>query len=198
MDWGNISNIGMWTNYIKTFGFWAPLVAFGLFAVQAALPVFPYMVLATAGGLLFGYKLGFLLAWLGALFGACIAYGICKWLAYDWASEKLHNKFGYDVNRTNPGIAFWSIVAARIIPVVPTPLINAAAAVGGVSFWNFFFSSALGKIPSALIYTGLGFVLYKYQIDNEDITLALVIIGILLGLMILGKKYGRRFIKLPF
>jgi len=198
MDWDNITNIGLWSSYIKSFGLLAPLVAFGLFAVQAALPILPYMVLATVGGLLFGYKLGFVLAWLGALCGACTAYVICKWLAFDWASAKLQDRFGYDISRTNSTIAFWSIVAARIIPVVPTPLINAAAAVSGVSFWNFFFSSALGKIPTALLYSSLGHFIYKYRIDDDDITMALAVVGVLLLLLVIGKKYGKQLIKLPF
>ncbi len=185
-----LANITTLTSYIKTFGIMAPAVAFGLFVVQAALPVFPYVILAAAGGILFGFKIGFFLSWSGALFGACLAYWVCRLLGFEWAQQKLNKWFGYDVNRTNAGIAFWTIVIARVVPVVPTPLINVAAAVGGVSFWNFFFSSAIGKVPSAVLYTGLGLALFKTQ----DIKLALIILGVILTLVALGRYYAKDFL----
>lgn len=188
----NVSNlsVSMVINYIRAFGILAPLVAFFLFMVQAALPVFPYVILAVAGGLLFGFKLGFLLSWLGALAGACLAYWICKLIAGDWASRKIKERLGYDLKKIDAEMAFWTIVLARVVPVVPTPIINVAAALGGVSFWNFFFSSAIGKIPSAVIYTGLGICLFQ----TRDIKLTIGIIAAILGLAVVGRymrKKGR-------
>ncbi|HHV15792.1 MAG TPA: TVP38/TMEM64 family protein [Gelria sp.] len=186
---GNLS-VSMAIDYIRTFGILAPLVAFVLFMVQAALPVFPYVILAAAGGLLFGFKIGFLLAWLGALLGACLAYWICKLLGGDWAARKIKEQWGYDVKSMNGEMAFWSIVLARVVPVVPTPIINVAAALGGVPFWNFFFSSAIGKIPTAVLYTGLGVCLFRAQ----DIKLTLGIIAAIIFLFAAGRyilKKGR-------
>lgn len=192
MDFADLTNINTVTSYVRTFGIFAPLVAFGLFVVQAALPVFPYIILAAAGGLLFGFKIGFLISWLGALMGATLAYWVCRLLAAEWAERKIRQRFGYDINRTDSWMAFWGIVIARIVPVIPTPLINAVAAVGGVSFWNFFFSSALGKIPSAVLYTGLGLALFK----TRDIKLALLILAAIITLAVLGRYYTKdRFFK---
>lgn len=186
----NVSNlsVSMVINYIRAFGILAPLVAFALFMVQAALPVFPYVVLAAAGGLLFGFKMGFLLSWLGALAGACLAYGICKWLGGEWASQKINERWGYDVKRVNGEMAFWTIVLARVVPVVPTPIINVAAALGGVPFWNFFLSSAIGKIPSAVLYTGLGVCLFQ----TRDIKLTLAILAAILALVAAGRYMTKK------
>ena len=188
----NLSNlsISMVIDYIKAFGILAPLVAFAFFVVQAALPVFPYVILAAAGGLLFGFKMGFLLSWLGALVGACLAYWICKLVGGEWAARKINDSWSYDVKQVNGEMAFWTIVLARIVPVVPTPIINVAAALGGVPFWNFFFSSAIGKIPSAVLYTGLGICLFQ----TRDIKLTLAIIGAIVALVAVGRymtKKGR-------
>jgi len=186
---GNLS-VSMVISYVRDFGILAPLVAFVLFVAQAALPVFPYVILAAAGGLLFGFKLGFLLSWLGALTGACLAYWLCKWLGGEWANRKIKERWDYDVKQVNGEMAFWTIVLARIVPVIPTPIINVAAALGGVPFWNFFFSSAIGKIPSAVLYTGLGICLFQ----TRDIKLTLVIIGAIVALVAVGRymtKKGR-------
>jgi len=171
----NISMLKLVT-YINNFGLLAPAIAFGLFVIQAVFPVFPYILLATAGGVLFGFKLGFILSWLGALTGACIAYGLCRLFNSTQLSNKLASRFSYNLNAYNSEMAFWSIIIARVIPVVPTPLINVAAAIGGVSFWTFFFSSAIGKIPSAALYTGLGLCLFR----SKDIKLTLFLLAIII------------------
>ncbi len=51
-------NLAVLSSYVQHFGAWAPAVAFLLFIIQAALPVFPYIILAAAGGMLFGLKTG--------------------------------------------------------------------------------------------------------------------------------------------
>ena len=81
MDIQIFNSLYLMSSYLKEFGFLAPFVAFGLFVLQAAVPVFPYIILAAAGGLIFGFKMGFLLSWIGALVGACVAYWICRYAA---------------------------------------------------------------------------------------------------------------------
>lgn len=174
--------------YINGFGIFAPLAAFLLFIIQAILPVFPYVILAAAGGILFGFKLGVLLSWLGALTGACIAYWMCRVLGYPQFLQRFYTRMGYDVQQLDSSMAFWTIIVARIIPVIPTPLINATAALGGVSFPNFVASSAIGKIPSAVLYTGLGLALFK----AKDIQTFLLIIGLTLLFFLLVKYQGKR------
>jgi uncharacterized membrane protein YdjX (TVP38/TMEM64 family) len=179
----------MLNNYIQHFGVWAPAVAFFLFIVQAALPVFPYIILAAAGGILFGFKTGVLLAWSGALIGACINYWFCRRVGYEKVSRWLFKRYGYDPNNQNASTAFWSIVISLVLPFVPTALVNAGAAFGGVSFRNFFLAVAIGKIPTAVLYTGLGLALFKAR---EVRTILLIIAGtiiLLLALKILGRKY---------
>jgi len=181
-------NIIILSNYIKSFGLLAPAVAFGLFVIQAVLPVFPYIILAAAGGILFGFKMGFLLAWSGALVGACLAYWLCKFMGTDWVIKIVQSRFGYNLRRINPEMAFWSIIVARIVPIVPTPMINIAAALGGISFWVFFLSSAIGKIPSAVLYTGLGLCLFEIR----DIKLTLGILSLIIITAMIGHYLAKR------
>jgi uncharacterized membrane protein YdjX (TVP38/TMEM64 family) len=177
MDFGNIQEL---STYIHQFGIYAPIVAFILFVIQAAFPVFPYFILAAAGGILFGFKLGVLLSWLGALTGACFAYWMCRLLGYTRLLQWYYHRLGYDARQLDSTLAFWTIVAARIIPVIPTPLINAAAALGGVPFLTFLTSSAIGKLPLAVIYTGLGLALFK----AKDFQPVLAIVGITIIMLI--------------
>ncbi len=174
------------SSYVRTFGIMAPLAAFVLFALQAAFPIFPYFILAAAAGMLFGLKAGILLSWSGALTGACLAYGMCRILGSKRPNNFIKKHLGYDVRTLNKELAFWSILIARIIPVIPTPVINVAAAISEVPFWNFFFSSALGKLPTAILYTGL----VIYQFNAREIKLVLLILAVLLLLALAVRYWG--------
>lgn len=185
-DIGSIS-IEVVITYVQSFGILAPLAAYALFVIQAALPVFPYLLLASAAGLLFGFKLGFLIAWSGALSGACLSYFIFRWAAGNWARERLLFRWGFDISHIDREAAFWSILLARVIPVIPTPVINLIAGVGKIPFWHFFLSSAMGKLPTALLYTGLGVSLFR----NRDIETTLLIVAFMLVLIIAGRYLGK-------
>jgi uncharacterized membrane protein YdjX (TVP38/TMEM64 family) len=188
MDY-SLSNLSITVviNYVQSFGIMAPLAAFLLFALQAALPVLPYVVLASACGMLFGFKLGFLLSWSGALLGACVAYMLSRWAGGNWARQMIQSRWGYDMRHFDQEAAFWGILLARIIPVVPTPIINIAAGISKVPFWHFFFSSALGKLPTALLYTGLGISLLR----NRDVKSTAIILGLILILAWAGRCYAK-------
>jgi uncharacterized membrane protein YdjX (TVP38/TMEM64 family) len=188
---GSHINLPFIIQYIRTFGLMAPLAAFLLFALQAAFPVFPYLILAAAAGMIFGFKLGILLSWSGALAGACLAYGLCRLLGANRTNHFIQRHLGYDVKQFDREMAFWSILAARIIPIIPTPAINIAAAVGEVPFWNFFFSSALGKLPTAILYTGLGVCLF----NARDIKTVLLILSALLLLAITFRYWSKHRVK---
>ncbi len=184
----SVDNINALITLIKSYGLLGPAVAFALFIIQAVLPVFPYMILATAGGILFGFKLGFFLAWSGALIGACLAYWVCRIAGTERVIKTVKNRYAFDLREFDRRFAFWSIVLARILPVVPTPIINATAALTGVPFWVFFFSSAIGKLPTALLYTGLGLSLFQIQ----DVRLALLLLGVVLFLLLAGHYLGKK------
>ena len=173
--------------YITSFQALAPLVTLGLFFIQAVLPVFPYMILAGAAGMVFGFWKGFVLAWVGALAGACSAFWVSRWLGKEWFVGRINERYHLDLESVDPRYGFWMILIARIFPVVPTPFINVAAGVGGVRFSVFALSSALGKIPTAVIYTAIGYNLYR----TRDLTQALVLIGFILIVSYFGINHFR-------
>lgn len=181
-------NIESTVNFIRGFGLLAPGVAFLLFTLHAIAPVFPYFILAGAAGVVFGFWEGAALAWSGALTGACCAFLLTRALGWEWLYKHLNRRYGLEVKRINPHLSFWAILLARIFPVVPTPLINTVSAVSGVSFGIFFLASALGKLPTALVYSGLGSHLYK----SRDLAGTVVMLGIVFLAGWVGMKVVRQ------
>lgn len=188
MDFNNYQYV---IAYVNQFGVFAPLVFFLLFAIQAMLPVFPYVIMAAAAGFLFGFQQGIVLSWFGALTGACLAYWICRWFGIGSFLDKYYIRSGYDVCKLSSRVAFWTIIIARIIPIVPTPLINVGAALGGVPFPTFLLSSAIGKIPTAVLYTGLGLALFQAR----DVKTILFIIVAGISIMLLTRYAANQWFR---
>jgi Uncharacterized conserved protein len=151
------------SEYIRSFGYYAPMVALILFTIQAALPVFPYAILVAATVIIFGVKTGFAISLLGAILGSEICYWLCRKLGADWFNAKILGRWGYDTRKVNSGIAFGGIIVAHLVPVFPSAMITMAAAVSGVGFISFTVATTLGLIPATLAYTGLGWYLFHVQ-----------------------------------
>ncbi|MGE5389782.1 MAG: TVP38/TMEM64 family protein [Deltaproteobacteria bacterium] len=180
-------NLAYIQRYIAEWGSLAPVMVWLAFVVQAMLPIFPYLVVAAGAGALFGFKIGFLVSWLGAVCGCCIGFAVCKYLGADWARNHILYKYDYDLEHITPETAFWTIATALIIPFVPTPVVNAAAGLSGIRFRTFFISVLLGKIPTALLYTGLGVSIFGMR----DVRLTLILISCIVVLVALARRYTK-------
>lgn len=181
-------DLALLANYIKTFGYLAPLIAFLLIALQATFPFLPYGILTAATAILFGFKAGFLISWIGALSGASISYWTGRYFGNDFLKNIFQKLFSIKIEKINSETAFWSIVLAHIIPVFPISFVNIAAVLGKVSYRNFLLSSAIGIFPSAILYTGLGLLLFKVQ----DINIVLAILIAVISLLILGRYIAKK------
>lgn len=142
--------------------------------------------------MVYGYVKGTLLAWLGALAGACILFFLSKYVARDFFVERLRNKYDFDLQDFDGRHIFWILLVCRIFPVVPTTLINVGSAISGVSNLIFISSSALGKLPWAIIYVALG----NYFMKSHDIMGTLSIIGGIFLVSFIGVGFFRQ--RLPF
>jgi len=183
----NHHNLAGLQQYIAGWGSMTPFIVWLIFVVQAMVPVFPYLVVAAAAGALFGFKIGFLVSWLGAVCGCCIGFVVCKYLGAEWARNKIRYKYNYDLEHITPETAFWTIATALIIPFVPTPLVNAAAGLSGIRFRTFFISILIGKIPTAVLYTGLGVSIFGMR----DVRLTLIIVTCIVILLALSRRYSK-------
>jgi len=184
IDHAHLAHFG---SSLRSLGGVAPVALFSGLMVQAVLPVFPYIILAALAGAMLGFKGGLLLAWSGAVAGSCICYGICKAAGADWARQKIRARFHYDVRDIKPETAFWTIAVALCIPLVPSPVVNAAAGLSGISFRTFLLSVGIGKIPTAVLYTGLGVSLFGLR----DTRLTLLIICAIIVMLALGRYLGK-------
>ncbi len=142
--------------YIKGFGVWGPLVSMGLMVLQALAAPLPAFVITFANAWIFGWVRGAIYSWTGAMIGASICFWIVK--AYGRPIvEKLVGKKSLEMSdRFFDQYGRYSIVIARLIPVVPFDIISYAAGITQMSFWGFFWATGIGQLPATIIYSWLG------------------------------------------
>lgn len=186
----DFTSIDSTVQYLKSFGIYGPLVAFLLFFIQAVAPIIPYVIFAGAAGMIYGKFIGFWLAWLGAVAGAWFLYYISRKMGGNLFIAKIQKRYDFDIKSIDDRYIFWVLLICRIFPVVPTPLINIGSGLGGVSPQIFISSSAIGKIPWAIIYVALG----NYFMESKNISNTLTIIGIIIIVSFAGIYCFRRLL----
>lgn len=186
----DFSSIDTTVLYLKSFGIYGPVAAFILFFLQAVAPIIPYVIFAGAAGMIYGNLVGFLLAWIGAIAGAWWLYWFSGKVAGNRLIVKVQQRYDFDLTRIDNRYIFRVLLACRIFPVVPTPIINIGSALAGVTPKIFLSSSAIGKLPWAFIYVALG----NYLMKSKNISNTLTIIGLILLISLLGITFFRRML----
>lgn len=175
-------------DWIDGYGIAGPLV---FIVVSAALTpcLFPGPLLAGASGLLFGTWLGTPISIVSATLGACLAFGIARWLAHD-AVVQLQGPRLAALRAWVGRRGFLSVLYARIVPGVPYSLVNYAAGLSPVTLRAFAGATALGCAPRAFAYTALG-----GSLDDLGSPEAIAAVVVLVAMAVGGALLARRDVR---
>ena len=149
-------------------------------------------VASVTGGFLFGLPLGTALNVLSATIGAAAIFLAVRWgpgrvlTARMEASEGTVRRLTEGLRRNEISVLF----LLRLVPAVPVFVANLLPALVGVKFGNFLFTTALGIIPGALVFTWIGVGVGEVfdRGDTPDLSLLREphVIGPILGLCALA------------
>lgn len=134
---------------------WPGAVAFAVSYGLVTLTPVPKNVLSIAAGVVWGFALGALLVYLGALLGAALAFAIGRGLG----REAVERFTGARVERIDALLrrrGLVSIIGVRLIPVLPFTAINYAAGLTSVRRRDYAVGTVLGIIPGTLAYVAVG------------------------------------------
>jgi len=175
--------------FILAYGVWAPLISIALMVIQSLVPFVPGMAVTIANAWIFGWHLGAVYSWIGALLGAVLDFGIARWYGRP-AVERLVNCTSLD--KTDAFLerhGVFAVFITRLMPVVPFKLISYGAGLSIMSFWQYTWATAVGQTPAIILYSILG----------QYITTSLrLLVAITTSLMLLAALvyYYRKEIKL--
>ena len=135
----------------RSHGVWAFGIAFiGIYAVGTSVG-FPGLPFTVAAGALFGTLLGSALSWIGAMIGAVIGYTIARTIGHNVVARWLQR-----YERAYAAVAqasrFHGLLRLRLLPIIPLGTVNFVAGLAKSPFGSYLLATAIGIVPSTLIY----------------------------------------------
>lgn len=149
-------------------------------------------VASVTGGFLFGLALGTALNVLAASVGAAAIFWAARWGLGQTLAARIETSEG-SLKRLKAGLHDHEISVLflmRLVPAVPFFVANLLPALVGVKFVNFAFTTVLGIIPGAIVFTwigvGLGEVFDRGGTPDLSLLWEPQVIGPILGLCALA------------
>ena len=179
--------------YIQSFSVWAVVVSFLIDVLINALGFLPSIFVSTANGVLFGIVPGIILSCVAETVGVTIAFVLMRFYFRE-AAEKVIAKspFLAKVDQYSGSKGFIIMLIARMVPYLPSAVMNAVGALSSIRFRDYVLASLVGKFPSTGIEAIIGHDLIMQQEDNTR----LIIVVICAGILIYGAiRYEKRMMR---
>lgn len=158
--------------------------------LMALFPVIPYPVVGGVIGAAFGPVLGAAVTWTGSAAASILMFLFIRYGYQEWGQRVLHRYSS--VGRLTALFeknAFLTVLFARLLPFIPSIIINIYAALSRVSFRSYALASAIGKIPSMLLFAVIGDSLMT---DPKNIGLTAAVYGIFLALSLYAYRLWKK------
>ena len=147
---------------------------------------------SVTGGFLFGLVAGVALNVTAATLGACAIFLAARWGLGDWLAGRIDTAQGR-VAKLRQGLRDNEIsvlLLLRLLPAVPFFVANLLPALVGARFRNFAWTTAIGILPGAIVFTwigvGLGAVFDRGGTPDLSLIREPHVIGPILGLCALA------------
>ena len=150
-DW--LASFNTWVVQMGSVG----MLVFAAVYVIATVLFLPGALLTLGSGFIFGLVWGTVVVSIGSTLGAALAFLVARYLARDWAAEKVQRHPKFRAIDRAVGQEGWKIVGLlRLSPVIPFNLSNYIYGLTSVSFWPYVLASWIGMLPGTVMYVYLG------------------------------------------
>ncbi|MDQ1913141.1 TVP38/TMEM64 family protein [Paenibacillus sp. GD4] len=169
------------TEGMRSLGWIGYAVGALLVFAQTLLPLIPFIVVAGANVLLFGFWGGFLINYIFSCIGAFTAFLIVRYFGREWVARRLRKYAfirSFNERLARNGLLYMTL--SRVIPVVPSFVINMGSAVMRVRTRHFMIGTLLGKAPMILLESMIGHDLLHFQHNKGRLVVLLLVLAILL------------------
>lgn len=163
------------------------VLAYGLLT-SLGLPGLPFNV---AAGALFGSVIGGALAWMGSLLGAVAGYWLARTVGHREVTRwvKRYKRVDAAVDQARN---FSGMLRLRLVPVLPIGIVNFVGGLARSPFIAYLAATALGIIPSVIIYSYFADSLVEgVGAGRKQALVSLIIASTLLILLSLVPRFFR-------
>ena len=175
--------------YIQSFGTWAVFFSFWLTLFVNALGFPPAIIFSTANTLIFGIVPGIVLSCIAETVGVTISFLLLRFFFRETAEKVIaKHKTLANIDRYSGKKGFAVMLIARMVPYIPSVLLNAVGALSAMSLRDYVISSFIGKFPS----TGIEAIIGHDAITREEDPTRLILVVIFAVLLIGGAWWYQR------
>lgn len=173
-------DIAALAEYLRSFGAWGVAVTLILFVVMTFTIVFPFMILSGAAGIVYGLAWGTVISWSGEVIGAVVMFVFARFF-FRQAVERwiAHSPYLKQVDDYSAANGFKALLIARLLPLAPSGIITAVAAVSRISWRDFFWATFLGKLPPVVVKVLLG---HDIVFAGENMSRLVAVVGLVVAL----------------
>jgi uncharacterized membrane protein YdjX (TVP38/TMEM64 family) len=174
---------------VKSDSQWAILISIIFVAILVFFPVVPYVVLVGMIGSVFGIWLGTGISLVGIGLGIMIMFMLSRYGFQERTQSYLEKcpkiKEYESLFEQN---AFIGILLARVIPVIPSPIINIISGLSKVKWTTFLSASLIGKLPAIFIFTIAGSLIG----DQKWISIVIYVVYFLVISIFTGREIQKK------
>lgn len=166
--------------WMASVGGWAYLAGPALMAFVAIVPV-PAEGPAILNGMLFGPVVGSALTWLGGFAGAWISFELARAFGRPLAERWLRPAALERVDAVVREAGWGGLLVARFIPVVAFTALNWGAGLCDVPRGRFLWTTAVGILPGAVVFTSSGVGLGELYRWSPPVATGVALVALLVG-----------------
>ena len=175
--------------YIRSFGEWAVVFAFLLTLFTNALGFPPAVIFSTANVILFGIIPGIILSCVAETVGVTIAFVLMRFYFREAAEKAIaKSPFLAKVDQYSGSKGFFIMLIGRMVPYLPSAIMNAVGALSSIRFRDYVLASLVGKFPSTGIEAIIGHDIIMQQENNTRLIIVIIAAGILIYAAIHDEK----------
>lgn len=128
-------------------------------ALLVFFPIAPFAIVAGLIGSVFGIAFGTAVSLIGVTIGTLIMFFMARYGFQDWMNKTLQKyPKAQEYEKYFNKNAFIGILLMRIVPVIPSPIVNILCGVSKIRWYIFLSASLIGKLPAIIIFTLAGSV----------------------------------------
>lgn len=109
--------------------------------IQNSVTIIPLVLLVTVNVIVFGFLLGFVWSYVTSIIGCLLVFIVTRYWLHDVATKRLNDRMKEKIEKN--GFVF--VFISRIFPILPTSIINIAAAVSTISMKHYLLGTLLGN-----------------------------------------------------
>jgi len=185
--------------WLKTKGIVGVVVFITVYVLVTVL-FLPSVILSIGAGFIYGTIFGSIYVEIGATIGACLSFLLAKATFKDFVIKMVENYPMFSAIDKAVSLNSWKIVTLlRLSPLTPYNVLNYALALTRIKFWDYTISSAIGMLPSTILFVNMGTAaknisdIVNVQGNTEPVsfltffTLGITLISVIIVTIISGK-----------